>query len=230
MSGGGSRRRAGPSWHGAFSRFFARSPPRQEAAAPGRPAGAHSSEHKGSEAINLKNNQKESTTLPALLKVCQNEEKNHSTEELNKSETQEELKKANSLPSLTPGIKTADKDKQPREGFFQFLGSLFNLTTKSSLVESKQSTFQDEPNRCEKDLQNTNTPMEDMHPQHQKTEEPCNRSGFGVICHKGLIPHTCVFTVVGVASSIREVASLGSCFKQVVGLLECKVILVTYSQ
>uniref|UniRef100_A0A493TCN9 Crystallin beta-gamma domain containing 3 n=1 Tax=Anas platyrhynchos platyrhynchos TaxID=8840 RepID=A0A493TCN9_ANAPP len=131
-----------------------------------------SSEHKGSEAINLKNNQKESTTLPALLKVCQNEEKNHSTEELNKSETQEELKKANSLPSLTPGIKTADKDKQPREGFFQFLGSLFNLTTKSSLVESKQSTFQDEPNRCEKDLQNTNTPMEDMHPQHQKTEEP----------------------------------------------------------
>nr|XP_047927563.1 very large A-kinase anchor protein isoform X1 [Anser cygnoides] len=172
MSGGGSRRRAGPSWHGAFSRFFARSPPRQEAAAPGRPAGAHSSEHKGSEAINLKNNQKESTTLPALLKVCQNEEKNHSTEELNKSEIQEELKKANSLPSLTPGIKTADKDKQPREGFFQFLGSLFNLTTKSSLVESKQSTFQDEPNRCEKDLQNTNTPMEDMHPQHQKNEKP----------------------------------------------------------
>lgn len=107
-----------------------------------------------------------------LFQVCQNEEKNHSTEELNKSETQEELKKANSLPSLTPGIKTADKDKQPREGFFQFLGSLFNLTTKSSLVESKQSTFQDEPNRCEKDLQNTNTPMEDMHPQHQKNEEP----------------------------------------------------------
>uniref|UniRef100_A0A8B9DQD5 Crystallin beta-gamma domain containing 3 n=1 Tax=Anser cygnoides TaxID=8845 RepID=A0A8B9DQD5_ANSCY len=104
--------------------------------------------------------------------VCQNEEKNHSTEELNKSEIQEELKKANSLPSLTPGIKTADKDKQPREGFFQFLGSLFNLTTKSSLVESKQSTFQDEPNRCEKDLQNTNTPMEDMHPQHQKNEKP----------------------------------------------------------
>uniref|UniRef100_A0A8B9I2E9 Crystallin beta-gamma domain containing 3 n=1 Tax=Anser brachyrhynchus TaxID=132585 RepID=A0A8B9I2E9_9AVES len=99
-------------------------------------------------------------------------EKNHSTEELNKSEIQEELKKANSLPSLTPGIKTADKDKQPREGFFQFLGSLFNLTTKSSLVESKQSTFQDEPNRCEKDLQNTNTPMEDMHPQHQKNEKP----------------------------------------------------------
>lgn len=41
MSGGGSRRRAGPSWPSAFSRFFARSPPRQEAAAPGRPAGAH---------------------------------------------------------------------------------------------------------------------------------------------------------------------------------------------
>ncbi|XP_042722763.1 very large A-kinase anchor protein [Lagopus leucura] len=172
MSGGGSRRRAGPSWPSAFSRFFARSPPRQEAAAPGRPAGAHSSENKGSEAINLKSNQKENTTLPALLKVYPNEEKNHSTEELSKSDIQEELKKANSLPSLTPGNKAADKDKQPREGFFQFLGSLFNLATKSSLVDSKPSACQDEPNRCEKDLQNTNTLTEGTQPQHPKTEEP----------------------------------------------------------
>ncbi|XP_054045194.1 very large A-kinase anchor protein [Rissa tridactyla] len=170
MSGGGSRRRAGPSWHSTFSRFFGRSPPGEGAA--GRPASANSSENKGSEAINLKSNQKESTTLPALLKVCQNEEKNHSTEELSKSEIQDELKKANSLPSLTPGIKTADKDKQPREGFFHFLGSLFNIATKSSLVESKPSTFQNEPNRCEKDLQNTNTLPEGTQPKRPRIEEP----------------------------------------------------------
>ncbi|XP_068765363.1 very large A-kinase anchor protein isoform X1 [Struthio camelus] len=129
-------------------------------------------ENRGDEAINLKSNQKESTTLPALLKVCQNEERNHSTEELSNSEIQEELKKANSLPSLTPGTKTADKDKQPREGFFQFLGSLFNIASKSSLVESKPSTFQDEPNSYEKDLQNRNTLLADKHPKNLKIEEP----------------------------------------------------------
>lgn len=107
-----------------------------------------------------------------LSQVCQSEENHHSTEELSKSEIQEELKKANSLPSLTPGIKTAHKDKQPREGFFHFLGSLFNIATKSSLVESKPSTLQDEPNRCEKDLQNTNTLPEDMQPKSPKIEEP----------------------------------------------------------
>lgn len=107
-----------------------------------------------------------------LSQVGQNEEKNHSTEELSKSEIQEELKKANSLPSLTPGIKTADKYKQPREGFFHFLGSLFNIATKSSSVESKPSTFQDEPKRCQKNLQNTNSFLEDMQPKHLKVEEP----------------------------------------------------------
>nr|XP_054509077.1 very large A-kinase anchor protein [Agelaius phoeniceus] len=167
MSGGGSRRRAGPSWHSTFSRFFSRSPPGEGA--------ANSSENKGSTAINSKSSQKESTTLPALLKACQNEEKNHSTEELSKSEIQEELKKANSLPSLTPGSKTSGKEKQPREGFFHFLGSLFNIATRSSLVESKSSTFQDEPNRCEKDLQSTNTLPKDMQPKHPKIEEPATR-------------------------------------------------------
>ncbi|XP_066423691.1 very large A-kinase anchor protein [Molothrus aeneus] len=167
MSGGGSRRRAGPSWHSTFSRFFSRSPPGEGA--------ANSSENKGSTAINSKSSQKESTTLPALLKACQNEEKNHSTEELSKSEIQEELKKANSLPSLTPGSKTSGKEKQPREGFFHFLGSLFNIATRSSLVESKSSTFQDEPNRCEKDLQSTNTFPKDMQPKHPKIEEPAAR-------------------------------------------------------
>lgn len=109
------------------------------------------------------------------MKACQNEDKNHSTEELSKSEIQEELKKANSLPSLIPGSKTSDKDKQPREGFFHFLGSLFNIATKSSLVESKPSTFQDEPNKCEKDLQSTNTFPKDMQPKHPKIEEPTRR-------------------------------------------------------
>ncbi|XP_030313644.1 very large A-kinase anchor protein [Calypte anna] len=173
MSSGDSRRWAGPSWHSTLSRFFSRSPPGEgAAAAPGRPAGAHSSENKGNEARNLKSKQKESTTLPALLKVCKNEEKNHSTEELSKSEIQEEMKKSNSLPSLTPGIKTADKDKQPREGFFHFLGSLFNIATKSSSIDSKPSTFQDEPNRYEKDLQNTNTLLETIKPKRLKIEKP----------------------------------------------------------
>ncbi|XP_009465066.1 PREDICTED: beta/gamma crystallin domain-containing protein 3 [Nipponia nippon] len=95
----------------------------------------------------------EDTSQHCGTSVCQNEENHHSTEELSKSEIQEELKKANSLPSLTPGIKTTDKDKQPRE-------------------ESKPSTFQDEPNRCEKDLQNTNTLPEDVQRKHPKTEEP----------------------------------------------------------
>ncbi|XP_014128938.2 very large A-kinase anchor protein isoform X1 [Zonotrichia albicollis] len=167
MSGGDSRRRAGPSWHSTFTRFFSRSPPGEGA--------PNSSENKGSAAINSKSSQKESTTLPALLKACQNEEKNHSTEELSKCEIQEELKKANSLPSLTPGSKTSDKDKQPREGFFHFLGSLFNIATRSSLVESKSSTFQDEPNRCEKDLQSTNPFPKDMQPKHPKIEEPTAR-------------------------------------------------------
>lgn len=116
--------------------------------------------------------------LLILFQVYPNEEKNHSTEELSKSDIQEELKKANSLPSLTPGNKAADKDKQPREGFFQFLGSLFNLATKSSLVDSKPPACQDEPNRCEKDLQSTNTLTEDTQPQHPKTEEPvCSTAG-----------------------------------------------------
>ncbi|OXB53442.1 hypothetical protein ASZ78_013504, partial [Callipepla squamata] len=104
--------------------------------------------------------------------VCPNEEKNHSTEELSRFDIPEELKKANSLPSLTPGNKAADKDKQPREGFFQFLGSLFNLATKSSLVDSKPSACQDEPNRCEKDLRNRNTLTEGTQQQDPKTEEP----------------------------------------------------------
>ncbi|XP_055559243.1 very large A-kinase anchor protein [Falco cherrug] len=190
MSGGGSRRRAGPSWHSTFSRFFSRSTPGEGT------AGANSSENKGSEAINLKSNQKESTTQPALLKVCQNEEKNHSTEELSKSEIQEELKKANSLPSLTPGIKTSDKDKQPREGFFHFLGSLFNIATKSSLVESKPSTFQDEPNRCEKDLQNANTLPENVQPKHLKIEEP--------ICSTARIKEDSVNKDDAILNSIRK--------------------------
>ena len=98
--------------------------------------------------------------LLILFQVYPNEEKNHSTEELSKSDIQEELKKANSLPSLTPGNKAADKDKQPREGFF------------------KPPACQDEPNRCEKDLQSTNTLTEGTQPQHPKTEEPvCSTAG-----------------------------------------------------
>ncbi|KAF7250947.1 Transposable element Tcb1 transposase [Varanus komodoensis] len=84
-----------------------------------------------------------SKTTAALLKklrisVCEN--KNLSTEELSRSTTQEELKKASSLPSLAHEGKTASTDRQIKEGFFQYLGSLFGIASKPSYTESEQST------------------------------------------------------------------------------------------
>uniref|UniRef100_A0A8C3RKK5 Crystallin beta-gamma domain containing 3 n=1 Tax=Chelydra serpentina TaxID=8475 RepID=A0A8C3RKK5_CHESE len=102
--------------------------------------------------------------------ISQNAEKNHSMEDLSNSIITEELKKANSLPSLAPGCKTADRDRQPKEGFFQFLGSLFNIGSKSSLGESKQSTLRDGHNRPGKDLQNPTALQEDGITKHRKTE------------------------------------------------------------
>uniref|UniRef100_A0A8C3H8D3 Crystallin beta-gamma domain containing 3 n=1 Tax=Chrysemys picta bellii TaxID=8478 RepID=A0A8C3H8D3_CHRPI len=105
-----------------------------------------------------------------FLSISQNAEKNHSMEDLSNSVITEELKKANSLPSLAPGRKTADRDRQPKEGFFQFLGSLFNIGSKSSLGESKQSTLRDGHNRPGKDLHNPTAFQEDGITKHRKTE------------------------------------------------------------
>ncbi|XP_044297269.1 very large A-kinase anchor protein isoform X2 [Varanus komodoensis] len=83
---------------------------------------------------------KESNPLPELLKISVCENKNLSTEELSRSTTQEELKKASSLPSLAHEGKTASTDRQIKEGFFQYLGSLFGIASKPSYTESEQST------------------------------------------------------------------------------------------
>ncbi|XP_030437259.1 very large A-kinase anchor protein isoform X1 [Gopherus evgoodei] len=176
MSGWGSRRRTGSSWHSSFSKFFTRSPPRaKEEQEEGDKAhlqepATHSFANKEDESISVKCDKKERTLLPELLKISQNAEKNHSMEDLSNSIITEELKKANSLPSLAPGRKTADRDRQPKEGFFQFLGSLFNIGSKSSLGESKQSALRDGHNRPGKDLQNPTVLQEDGITKHRKTE------------------------------------------------------------
>uniref|UniRef100_A0A674K5N4 Crystallin beta-gamma domain containing 3 n=1 Tax=Terrapene triunguis TaxID=2587831 RepID=A0A674K5N4_9SAUR len=175
MSGWGSRR-TGSSWHSSFSRFFTKSPPRaKEEQEEGDKAhlqepATHSFANKEDESISVKSDKKERTLLPELLKISQNAEKNHSMEDLSNSVITEELKKANSLPSLAPGRKTAGRDRQPKEGFFQFLGSLFNIGSKSSLGESKQSTLRDGHNRPGKDLQNPTALQEDGITKHRKTE------------------------------------------------------------
>nr|XP_005283768.1 very large A-kinase anchor protein [Chrysemys picta bellii] len=175
MSGWGSRR-TGSSWHSSFSRFFTKSPPRaKEEQEEGDKAhlqepATHSFANKEEESISVKSDKKERTLLPELLKISQNAEKNHSMEDLSNSVITEELKKANSLPSLAPGRKTADRDRQPKEGFFQFLGSLFNIGSKSSLGESKQSTLRDGHNRPGKDLHNPTAFQEDGITKHRKTE------------------------------------------------------------
>ncbi|CAM4423703.1 very large A-kinase anchor protein isoform X1 [Caretta caretta] len=176
MSGWGSQRRTGSSWHSSFSRFFTKSPPRaKEEQEEGdkahlREPATHSFASKENESISVKSDKKERMLLPELLKISQNAEKNHSMEDLSNSVITEELKKANSLPSLAPGHKTADRDRQPKEGFFQFLGSLFNIGSKSSLGESKQSTLQDGHKRPGKDLQTQTALQEDGITKHRKTE------------------------------------------------------------
>lgn len=45
-----------------------------------------------------------------------------------------------------------ESDRQPKEGFFHFLGNLFNISGKSSLGEVKQSSFRDH-DKTEQDSQ-----------------------------------------------------------------------------
>lgn len=111
-----------------------------------------------------------------FFKISQNEDKTHSTEDLSSFTTQEELKKASSLPSLASDNK-ADKDKQLKDGFFQFLGSFFNIGSKSSWGESKRSTPQDGCSKSEKDLKKPTAFQEDRHTQTLKTEAPVSSAG-----------------------------------------------------
>ncbi|ETE66489.1 Beta/gamma crystallin domain-containing protein 3, partial [Ophiophagus hannah] len=86
---------------------------------------------------------KESSPLPELLKVSVCKNKDFSTEGLNRSTTQEELKKAQSLPSLIHESKTNNNNKRSKEGFLQYLGSLFGISSKSSYKEKEPSNFGD---------------------------------------------------------------------------------------
>lgn len=62
---------------------------------------------------------------------------------MNRSTTQEELRKANSLPSLIHESKANSNNKRSKEGFFQYLGSLFGISSKSSYKEKEPSNFGD---------------------------------------------------------------------------------------
>ncbi|XP_061484018.1 very large A-kinase anchor protein isoform X2 [Rhineura floridana] len=153
MSGGSRQRKTGSSWHSSFSRLFTRSPSKEqeeEGKAASQRQSARSFETKQNECTSTEYQRKESTPLPELLKISVCENKNLSTEELNISTTQEELKKANSLPSLVHEGKTANNDRQTKEGFFQYLGSLFGIASKSSNRETEHSNSGDGYNRTGK--------------------------------------------------------------------------------
>ncbi|XP_074854409.1 very large A-kinase anchor protein [Carettochelys insculpta] len=172
MSGWGSRR-TGASWHSSFARLFTRSPPRakkereERDAARLQESAPRSFSDKENEPINVKTDEEERALSPELVKISHNAEKNYSMEDLSSSTTPEELKKAKSLPSLAPSSKRGGHYRQHKESFLQFLGSLFNIGSKSSLGESKQSTLQDE---LGKDLQNPKALEKDGISKHRKTE------------------------------------------------------------
>ncbi|XP_062982885.1 very large A-kinase anchor protein [Elgaria multicarinata webbii] len=173
MSGGSSRRRTGSSWHSSFSRLFSRSPSKEQEegakAASQRECG-HSSETKKNETSSVVYQRKESNPLPELLKISVCENKNLSTEELNRSTTQEELKKASSLPSLAHESKTVNTDRQSKEGFFQYLGNLFGIASKSSYTETERSTLGDKQNKTGKDFSCLANHQESGHTEHRQPE------------------------------------------------------------
>ncbi|KAJ7320402.1 hypothetical protein JRQ81_019913 [Phrynocephalus forsythii] len=179
MSDGSSRRRSGFSWHSSFARLFARNPakepePREpeEEGSQGDPPrqGASSTETKRDASASAMGQGKESSPLPELLKFSISDNKNLSTEELSRSSTQEELKKAKSLPSLGHEGKTARTNRQTKEGFFQYLGSLFGISSKSSYKENERATVEDVQNKTEKGISDLSGHEKSEHTTHLKPE------------------------------------------------------------
>ncbi|XP_043853238.1 very large A-kinase anchor protein [Dromiciops gliroides] len=150
MSGGG-RRRAGSSWP-SFSRFFTpRSPSRdeeEEKPAASQPlAGGAPSPENGPVTLSQKTENAPSTEP---VKISQSEDgRSHSEKSANLS-PEEDSKKPDNFPSLPSAAKTVDNDKQPKEGFFQFLGNLFNISAKPP----QQPALKSERDRTEKEPQN----------------------------------------------------------------------------
>ncbi|XP_036603720.1 very large A-kinase anchor protein isoform X2 [Trichosurus vulpecula] len=150
MSGGG-RRRAGSSWP-SFSRFFAlRSTSRDEEeekpAATQPQAGGAPSPENGPVTISQKT---ENTSSTEPVKISRSEDsRSHSEKSANLS-PEDDSKQPDSFPGLPSDAKTVDSDKQPKEGFFQFLGNLFNISAKSP----QQPTLKREHDKTEKDSHN----------------------------------------------------------------------------
>ncbi|XP_009197033.1 very large A-kinase anchor protein isoform X2 [Papio anubis] len=97
---------------------------------------------------------KENVLSSEAVKIRQSEDKRNHAEKSVTPPVQEDPKKAYDVSSSTADTKIGESDRQPKESFFQFLGNLFNISGKSSLGEAKQSSFRDDHDKAEKDLQN----------------------------------------------------------------------------
>nr|XP_045241281.1 very large A-kinase anchor protein isoform X2 [Macaca fascicularis] len=97
---------------------------------------------------------KENVLSSEAVKIRQSEDKRNHAEKSVTPPVQEDPKKAYDVSSSTADSKIGESDRQPKESFFQFLGNLFNISGKSSLGEAKQSSFRDDHDKAEKDLQN----------------------------------------------------------------------------
>ncbi|XP_023094653.2 very large A-kinase anchor protein isoform X3 [Felis catus] len=158
MSGG--RRRGGAPWH-TFSRFFApRSPSRDKEEDEEERSGTSQRPAPGQGAASVENEpmstsqKKENALSSEAVKIPQSEHKRNHAEKLIALPMQEDPKKPNDLSRSTSDTKIGESDRQPKESFFQFLGNLFNISGKSSLGDAKQSSFKDDHDKTEKDLQN----------------------------------------------------------------------------
>uniref|UniRef100_A0A452UDU5 Crystallin beta-gamma domain containing 3 n=1 Tax=Ursus maritimus TaxID=29073 RepID=A0A452UDU5_URSMA len=95
--------------------------------------------------------------------IPQSEDKRNQAEKRIPLPTQEDSKKPNDLSRSTSDTKIGENDRQPKESFFQFLGNLFNISGKSSLSDAKQSSFKDDHDKTEKDIQNpSERPVEEV--------------------------------------------------------------------
>ncbi|XP_001086806.4 very large A-kinase anchor protein isoform X1 [Macaca mulatta] len=158
MSSG--RRKGSAPWH-SFSRFFApRSPSRDKEEEEEERPGTSQPPAPGRSAASVENEpmstsqKKENVLSSEAVKIRQSEEKRNHAEKSVTPPVQEDPKKAYDVSSSTADSKIGESDRQPKESFFQFLGNLFNISGKSSLGEAKQSSFRDDHDKAEKDLQN----------------------------------------------------------------------------
>lgn len=102
-------------------------------------------------------------------KIPQSEDKRNCAEKPVTLPTPEGSKKPNDFSSSAPDAKIGESDRQPKESFFQFLGTLFNISGKSSLGEAKQSSFKDNHDKTEKDLRNPSDRHEEGVRREQET-------------------------------------------------------------